>query len=200
MEQAQKISGSVAIVGKTCSRCVKPESTRSSFIGRKNSTITARDILKNAEISLLDTVVLWEKVYGPQIEQLENRVIKLSEGDFMGRSCLNQLHVAERLEIQESSWNDAANEWFSSEEEAAFKLAPKRGWLQLTTCGVYLTIKLYQKVVETSLSSYLFCLRMISSFLSVLLFQYVKETFWVFLLGRFGSRRISTACTASVVL
>jgi hypothetical protein len=33
-----------------------------------------------------------------------------------------QKHVAERLQVAESSWNDASNEWYSSDEEAAFKL------------------------------------------------------------------------------
>jgi hypothetical protein len=34
-----------------------------------------------------------------------------------------QKHVAERLQVAESSWNDASNEWYSSDKEAAFKLA-----------------------------------------------------------------------------
>lgn len=78
---------------------------------------------KNSEPSLLDTVLSWERLYGPHIEQLETRVIKLSEKDFSGRSYLGQPHVADRLQVQESLWNNAANEWFSGDEEAAFKLA-----------------------------------------------------------------------------
>lgn len=78
---------------------------------------------KNTEVSLLDTVLSWEWVYGPQIELLENRVIGMSEGDFAGRAFLNQPHVAERLEVQRSVWNNADNEWFSRDEEAAYKLA-----------------------------------------------------------------------------
>ena len=66
---------------------------------------------KNLETSLVDMVVKWEKVYAAQIEQLENQVLKLKEGDFMQRSYLSHQHVAQRLEIQESSWNNAANEW-----------------------------------------------------------------------------------------
>jgi hypothetical protein len=34
-----------------------------------------------------------------------------------------QPHVKERINIQQSSWNNATNIWFTDEEEAAFKLA-----------------------------------------------------------------------------
>src|SRR5208282_4826007 len=44
------------------------------------------------------------------------------KGDLSGRSRLKQKHVTERLDVAESSWNDASNEWYSSDEEAAFKL------------------------------------------------------------------------------
>ncbi len=77
---------------------------------------------KRSDISLVDTIVSWEKVYGPQIDQLESRVFEYHKGDFSGKSRLMQKHVAERLKIAESSWNDASNEWYSNDEEAAFKL------------------------------------------------------------------------------
>lgn len=70
----------------------------------------------------METIVNWEKVYAVQIEQLKNRVLQLKEGDFMRRSYLGHQHVAQRLEVQESSWNNAANEWLSSDEETGFKL------------------------------------------------------------------------------
>jgi hypothetical protein len=79
--------------------------------------------LRRSDISLVDTIVSWEKVYGPQIDQLEGRVFEHCKGDFSGKSRLMQKHVAERLQVAESSWNDASNEWYSSDEEAAFKLA-----------------------------------------------------------------------------
>jgi hypothetical protein len=41
---------------------------------------------------------------------------------FSGRCNLQQKHVAERLNISESSWNDASNDWYSADEENAFKL------------------------------------------------------------------------------
>jgi hypothetical protein len=78
---------------------------------------------RRSDISLVDTIVSWEKVYGPQIAQLEGRVLEHRKGDFSGKSRLMQKHVAERLQVAESSWNDASNEWYSSDEEAAFKLA-----------------------------------------------------------------------------
>src|SRR5271163_4975849 len=77
---------------------------------------------RRSGISLVDTIVSWEKVYGPQIDQLEGRVFEHCEGDFSGKSRLIQKHVAERLQVAESSWNDASNEWYSGDEEAAFKL------------------------------------------------------------------------------
>ncbi|KAH6665603.1 hypothetical protein B0J14DRAFT_660313 [Halenospora varia] len=78
---------------------------------------------KRSDISLVDTIVSWEKVYGPQIDQLEGRLFEHCKGDFSGKSRLMQKHVAEKLQVAESSWNDASNEWYSSDEEAAFKLA-----------------------------------------------------------------------------
>ncbi|KAH6700678.1 hypothetical protein BKA61DRAFT_620970 [Leptodontidium sp. MPI-SDFR-AT-0119] len=78
---------------------------------------------RRSDISLVDTIVSWEKVYGPQIAQLEDRVLEHRRGDFSGKSRLMQKHVAERLQVAESSWNEASNEWYSSDEEAAFKLA-----------------------------------------------------------------------------
>ncbi|KAH6689928.1 hypothetical protein BKA61DRAFT_717557 [Leptodontidium sp. MPI-SDFR-AT-0119] len=78
---------------------------------------------KRSDISLVDAIVSWEKVYGPQMDQLEGRVFEYRKGDFSGKSRLMQKHVAERVQVVESSWNDAFNEWYSSDEEAAFKLA-----------------------------------------------------------------------------
>ncbi len=34
-----------------------------------------------------------------------------------------QKHIAERLQVAESLWNNASNEWYSSDKEAVFKLA-----------------------------------------------------------------------------
>lgn len=78
---------------------------------------------RRSDISLVDTIVSWEKVYGPQVDQLEGRVFEYCKGDFSGKSRLMQKHVAERLQVAESSWNDVSNEWYSGDEEAAFKLA-----------------------------------------------------------------------------
>jgi hypothetical protein len=64
---------------------------------------------KTKEPTLLDTILSWEKVYGPQIDQLELRVHAQRTGDFSGRCNLQQKHVAKRLNISESSWNDASN-------------------------------------------------------------------------------------------
>jgi hypothetical protein len=75
-----------------------------------------------SEHSLLNTITSWEKVYGPQIEQLETRVKDLVRGDTKGLSILRLLHVKERIKIQQSAWNNAANIWFTDEEEGAFRL------------------------------------------------------------------------------
>jgi hypothetical protein len=53
--------------------------------------------LRKSDISLIDTIVSWEKVYGPQIDQLKGRVFEYCKGDFSGKSRLMQKHVAERL-------------------------------------------------------------------------------------------------------
>jgi len=65
---------------------------------------------RRSDISLVDTIVSWEKVYGPQIAQLKGRVLEHRKGDFSGKSRLMQKHVAERLQVAESSWNNASNE------------------------------------------------------------------------------------------
>ncbi|KAL2811818.1 hypothetical protein BDW59DRAFT_167948 [Aspergillus cavernicola] len=75
---------------------------------------------KTADKSACDTVQLWEMVYRPHIEQLENRARVWSQGDFTGRSWVQQLHVAKRLEVPELLWNDAPNEWFSRDERVSF--------------------------------------------------------------------------------
>ncbi|KAA8648116.1 hypothetical protein EYZ11_012048 [Aspergillus tanneri] len=77
---------------------------------------------KNSEVSLVDTVVKWEKVYATQIEQLENRILKLSDGDVTRRSYLDLPDVAQRLQVEGSSWNSITNKWLSNDEEAKFKL------------------------------------------------------------------------------
>merc|ERR1712093_170465 len=77
------------------------------------------------EPPLLATILSWEQVYGLQIDQLELRILAQRAGDFSGRSQLEQKHVAERLNISESSWNNASNDWYSADEETAFKLETK---------------------------------------------------------------------------
>ncbi|KAJ5808871.1 hypothetical protein N7474_010140 [Penicillium riverlandense] len=74
-----------------------------------------------AGLSLVEMVRLWEEKYGLHIKQIESRVAQESQGDSTGRLWLSQPHVAERLDIQEHTWNSAGNPWFSSTEEAAFQ-------------------------------------------------------------------------------
>jgi hypothetical protein len=64
---------------------------------------------RRLDISLVNTTISWEKVYGPQIGQLEGRVFEYYKGDFSGKSRLMQKHVAERLQVTESLWNNASN-------------------------------------------------------------------------------------------
>jgi hypothetical protein len=74
---------------------------------------------KDTEPSLLETIQRWDEIYGPHIKQLESRVTKENEGDYAGKSWLSQSHVAARLNIHETSWNNSGNTWFSSAEETA---------------------------------------------------------------------------------
>lgn len=78
---------------------------------------------RKSEHTLLDTITSWEKVYGPQIEQLETRVKHLVRGDAKGLSILSLPHVEEKIKIPPSAWNNATNIWFTNEEEAAFTRA-----------------------------------------------------------------------------
>ncbi|KAE8383917.1 hypothetical protein BDV26DRAFT_277124 [Aspergillus bertholletiae] len=98
------------------------------FYRTKEFDTHCKEYPKTNEITLLDTVLSWEDVYGPQIEQLEKRAIKWSEGDFTGKVYLDEPHVAQKLEVPGSSWNDAVNMWISRDEESASRLAePKVG-------------------------------------------------------------------------
>ncbi|EAW08830.1 uncharacterized protein ACLA_097710 [Aspergillus clavatus NRRL 1] len=76
-----------------------------------------------SEISLLDMVLSWENTYGPQIELLEHRAAQWSQGDFTGQVYLEDPNVTQRLEVQHMLWNNAANDWLSSDEESAARLA-----------------------------------------------------------------------------
>jgi len=86
--------------------------------------IYCRGFAKDTEPSLRDVVMPWERLYGPQLEQLEIRMIQNAR-DFTGASDLLQAHVAKKLDVQESSWNDAFNEWRFNEEAATFGLVCK---------------------------------------------------------------------------
>lgn len=44
----------------------------------------------------------------------------------MGRSWLQQPHVAKQLNVPELSWNDTVNEWLSRDEAVAFSLTTKQ--------------------------------------------------------------------------
>uniref|UniRef100_A0A093UXY3 Uncharacterized protein n=1 Tax=Talaromyces marneffei PM1 TaxID=1077442 RepID=A0A093UXY3_TALMA len=73
--------------------------------------------------SLTDVVMSWEKVFGPLLEQLENRMMARSAGDFTGVSDLVQAPVAEVLDLPKSSWTNAFNKWRFKQEASAFGLA-----------------------------------------------------------------------------
>jgi hypothetical protein len=97
---------------------------------------------KDTEPSLVETIQQWDKLYSPHIKQLESRVTKQNEGDYAGKLWLSQSHVAARLNIDETSWNNSGNPWFSSAEETAFqssghKASPEelRGFFGIQTAG-----------------------------------------------------------------
>uniref|UniRef100_A0A1Y1LNA0 Uncharacterized protein n=3 Tax=Photinus pyralis TaxID=7054 RepID=A0A1Y1LNA0_PHOPY len=75
----------------------------------------------DAESTLVDTVMSWEKEYGPQIGRLEDRIKEASRGDRTERSWLNQPNIADRLEVPKTSWNSGGNHWYSKAEAASFK-------------------------------------------------------------------------------
>jgi hypothetical protein len=99
---------------------------------------------RDTEPSLLETIQRWDEIYGPHIKQLESRVTKENEGDYAGKSWLNESHVSARLSIHETSWNNSGNTWFSSAEETAFqssgphKVSPDElgGFSGIQTAGV----------------------------------------------------------------
>ena len=82
-----------------------------------------REYPRGRSPSLADTIVSWEAVYGPLVDLLERRAYEHRRGDFSGRPHLKAKHVAERLSVPESAWNDGGNPWFSDEEELNFRVA-----------------------------------------------------------------------------
>ena len=82
-----------------------------------------REYPRGRSPSLVDTILSWEAVYGPLVSLLERRAYDYRRGDFSGRSHLKAKHVAERLSVLESAWNDGANPWLSNVEESTFGVA-----------------------------------------------------------------------------
>ncbi|KAL3260534.1 hypothetical protein ABHI18_004509 [Aspergillus niger] len=76
---------------------------------------------KTSKISLVDTIKKWEAQYGPHIEQLETRILRLGKGDLARVSDFDNPQVSESLKVQESSWNCARNQWAFTNEEQSFK-------------------------------------------------------------------------------
>jgi hypothetical protein len=75
--------------------------------------------------SLTDVVLSWEKNFGPLLEQLGNRMMARSAGDFSGVSDLAQAPMAEILDLPKSSWTNAFNKWRFKQEASSFELAYK---------------------------------------------------------------------------
>ncbi|KAI7974218.1 hypothetical protein EIK77_004970 [Talaromyces pinophilus] len=80
---------------------------------------------RDAASSLTDVVLSWEKNFGPLLEQLENRMMARSAGDFSGVSDLEQEPMAEILDLPKGSWTNAFNEWRFKQEASSFELACK---------------------------------------------------------------------------
>jgi len=64
---------------------------------------------KQSPQELINTIVLWEKVYGNYIEQIELRALDQARGNYSGRLDLLHISVAELLRIPESNWNNGSN-------------------------------------------------------------------------------------------
>ncbi|KAJ5982539.1 hypothetical protein N7451_012639 [Penicillium sp. IBT 35674x] len=76
---------------------------------------------KTAEVSLVDTVTLWENQYRPFIDQLESRALRLGQGDLARLCDLEPSQITERLQVPKSSWNNGGNVWASVMENESFQ-------------------------------------------------------------------------------
>ena len=85
-------------------------------------------------IPLVDTIMNWETHHRSYIEQLETRAFRLAKGDLRRLSDLEAPQVAERLKVQESSWNNAKNEWAFTGEEESFKEKNLRTFIPEVLC------------------------------------------------------------------
>lgn len=74
----------------------------------------------DAEMSIVDMALRWERFFGPQIDLLEARVAEECDGGLTGRSWLQQPFVTTRLLLEPASWSSATNPWYSRAEESAY--------------------------------------------------------------------------------
>ncbi|TQV90523.1 hypothetical protein IF1G_10846 [Cordyceps javanica] len=89
----------------------------------KEFTSFCESFRTDADPSLLDTVMLWEEKYGPQIELLERR-IEYTVKNKMGEDPLRrQPDIAGRLMVVKQAWNSDSNRWHSEQEASDFKAA-----------------------------------------------------------------------------
>lgn len=76
---------------------------------------------KHDNISLVERVLSWEKVYGPHITDLASRAMKEARRGPTGELWLKNKYVIERLDhMSKNAWNGAKDVWHSAEEKAAF--------------------------------------------------------------------------------
>lgn len=83
-----------------------------------------RDYPAEAKIPLDEMVLSLEKKYGRHIKHLEDRVMKVAQGDMTGRIWLQEPLITERIEVPEISWNNAHNPWLSDAEESKYQSSP----------------------------------------------------------------------------
>lgn len=80
---------------------------------------------KTAKTPLDAKIRALEERYGDQIKQLEDRVMRATGDDAIGRIWLQHPLIIERVGVPEKSWDNASNPWLCEAEEAQYESSPQ---------------------------------------------------------------------------
>lgn len=84
---------------------------------------------KETEISLVETIKSWDRLFGPHLDQIEVRVESFSKS-----SSLHEPET-ELSDFSKDLWNHVPNKWYSPEEAGAYQITDEHKTIFLDTTG-----------------------------------------------------------------
>jgi hypothetical protein len=73
----------------------------------------------------LETLLSWNKVYGPALQRLRSRVIAEEANDFSGKCDIEDKDILKRTGARREEWADDAFEWLHASEKEECNLDHK---------------------------------------------------------------------------